>query len=290
MSTTVTPPPPAPGTPAPPPAPASDGARAVAIVAIVLGAVVLGVTVVSAVVGTIASASVHTSTRTVAVAGVDDVDLDASAGVVRVEFGDVDEAELEVTSSWGSERWRFERDGDTLEIASPDRSGWLGWFGWGWSGWFGDRSGDAVLRLPSSLEGVDADMSLSAGDLVADGTFGELDVSLGAGSFDIAGAARSVSAEVSAGRGELDLEDVGEANLSVSAGSLDARLSGTQPDSVEVDVSAGSLKLTVPDGDYAVQSDVSAGGFDNGIGSDPRATRTIHVEVSAGEAVLRSER
>lgn len=291
MSTTVTPPPPTPGQSAASPAPASEGARAVAIVAIVLGAIVLIGTVISAVLGTIASASVHTSTRTVAVSGIDDVDVDAAAGVLRVEFADVEEAELEVTSSWGADRWRFERDDDSLVVASPDRGGWFGWFGWfGWGGWFGDGRSDAVLRLPADLEGVDAGLSLSAGDLIADGRFGELEVTLGAGSFEIAGAAESVSADVSAGRGELDLEDVREAELTVSAGSLDARLSGEQPGSVEVDVSAGSLQLTVPDGEYSVLSEVSAGGFDNGIGSSPGATRTISVEVSAGEVVLRSER
>lgn len=285
MSTTITPPP---STPTPPPAPPrSEGARAVAIVAIVLGAIVLIGAVTSAVIGTVASASVHTSTRTVAVSGVEDLDLDAAAGVVRVEFGGVDEAELEVTSSWGADRWRFERDGETLVVASPDRSGWFGWL-WGWGGWFGDRSGDAVLRLPAALDGVDADVSLAAGDLVADGTFGELEVSLGAGSFDIAGAAESVSIDVSAGRGELELEDVSEADLTVAAGSLDARLTGSQPDAIALDVSAGSLQLTVPEGDYDVISDVSAGGFDNGIGSTPGAASTIRVDVSAGDATLRA--
>ena len=288
MSTTDTAPPPTPDRPQAPPASGSDGARAVAVVAIVLGAIVLAGAVISAVVGTVASASVHTSTRTVAVSGVDSLDVDASAGIMRVEFADVEEAELEVTSSWGADRWRFELGDDDLVVASPDRSGWFGWFGWG--GWFGGREGDAVLRLPADLEGIDADLSLSAGDLVAEGTFGELDVMLGAGSFDIAGSAQAVSAEVSAGRGELDLEDVGTAELSVSAGSLDARLSGAQPDDVQIDVSAGSLQLTVPDGDYDVLSDVSAGGFDNRIGSSPGAASTIRVEVSAGEVVLQSDR
>ena len=291
MSTTVTPPPPAPDRTPTSPAPAPEGARAVSIVAIVLGALVLGGTMISAIIGTVASASVHTSTRATAVSGVDDVDVDAAAGSLRVEFADVDDAELEVTSSWGADQWRFERDEDTLVVTSPDRTGWFGWGSWfGWTGLFGDGSGDAVLRLPAELEGIDADLSLSAGDLLAEGTFGELDVSLGAGSFDISGAADSVSAEVSAGSGELDLEDVGEAELSVSAGSLDARMSGEQPSSVQVDVSAGTIRLTVPDGDYDVVSDVSAGGFDNRIGSSPGAASTIRVEVSAGEVVLDSER
>jgi len=37
-----------------------------------------------------------------------------------------------------------------------------------------------------------------------------------------------------------------------------------------------------------VRSEVSAGQFDNSIGSTPGASRTIDVQVSAGQAVLKS--
>ncbi|KQP68578.1 hypothetical protein ASF40_18210 [Microbacterium sp. Leaf288] len=282
MSTTLTPPPVVPGTPAEPPRPSSGGSRAVAIVVIVLGGIVLLGAAISAAVGTIASASVHTSTRTADAAGVEELDVDAAAGTLRVEFSDVREAELEVTSSWGAGDWRLERDGDTLQVSSPDRD----WFGW--RGWFGDGGADAVLRLPASLEGLDADISLAAGEFVTDGEFGQLDLSLAAGSFDVTGSAESLSADVSAGRGTLELDGVREADLTVSAGSLDATLTGTAPDAVELDVSAGSLRLTVPEGEYDVRAEVSAGQFDNSIGSTPGASRTIDVQVSAGQAVLKS--
>ena len=287
MSTTMTPPPPpssaVPDRPADAPPP-SSGSRVVAIVLIVFGGLVLLGAMISAAVGTIASASVSTSTRTVDVADVDQLDVDAAAGTLQVEFTDVAEAELEVTSSWGADVWRFERQGDTLEVASPDR---FGWFGWG--GWFGDQRTDAVLRLPVALEGLDADVSLSAGEFVTDGEFGALDISLAAGSFDVTGSAETLTADMSAGRGNLELEDVGTAVLAVSAGSMEARLTGSRPDSIDMDVSAGSLRLTVPEGDYDVTSDVSAGGFDNDLGSTPGAASTITVQVSAGEVVLRSE-
>lgn len=285
MSTTLTPPPAAPDRVAEAPRPPAGGSRAVAIVVIVLGGLVLLGTMISAAVGTVASASVHTTTRTLDAAGVDLLAVDAAAGVLRVEFGDVSEAELEVTGSWGADDWRFERRGDTLEVSSPDRFGWFGW-----RGWFGERATDAVLRLPSSLEGLDADVSLAAGEFVTEGDFGVLDLSLAAGSFDVSGSAESVDADVSAGRGTLELADVGEAALQVSAGSLDATLTGSRPDSIELDVSAGSLRVTVPEGEYDVTSDVSAGGFDNRIGSTPGASSTVQVQVSAGEAVLSAGR
>lgn len=288
MSTTMTPPPPPsaalPDRPADAPPP-SSGSRVVAILVIVFGGLVLLGAMVSAAVGTIASASVSTSTRTADAAGVEQLDVDAAAGTLRVEFTDVTEAELEVTSSWGADVWRLDRQGDTLAVASPDRFGWFGW-----RGWFGDQRADAVLRLPAELAGLDADVSLSAGEFITDGEFGTLGLSLAAGSFDVTGSAESLTADMSAGRGTLELEDVRTAELTVSAGSMDARLTGTQPDAIDMDVSAGSLRLTVPDGEYDVTSDVSAGGFDNAVGSTPGASSTVSVQVSAGEAVLRSER
>ncbi|MDI2099013.1 hypothetical protein [Ruicaihuangia caeni] len=288
MSTTITPPesaPPAGGAPAQRP---SSGARTVAILAIVLGVLVLLGTLVSAALTTVASAAVHTSSRTVAVAGVNELAVRVSAGSLRVEFGSVREAELEVTSSWGADRWTFERTGDRLVVGTPDRFGqWFGdWFSWGEQ----HGEGRAVLRLPSSLAGADAGLSLAAGDLTVDGDFGDLRLNISAGGLMVSGSAETLTADVSAGKGEVDLADVASATLSVSAGGLDATFTGEQPRSIEADVSAGSLQLEVPEGQYRVTSDVSAGGFDNRIGSDVNASSRIHVEVSAGEAVLRSAR
>lgn len=294
MSTTLNPPPPA--TPAgPPPVPGqtppggspqrppSSAARVVAILAIVFGSLVIVGAIVSAVVGTIVSASVHTTNRSVEVAGVDRLDIDAAAGSLRVEFGSVREAELEVTSSWGADRWVLEREGGSLVVGSPRT--WGPW--WIFGGWFGGP-GDAVLRLPQSLEGLDADITFSAGTLDVDGEFAELDLTMNAGRADISGSAESLTADMNAGRADLELADVATATLTVNAGSLDAALTGSQPDEIAVDLSAGSLNLSVPEGDYVVTSDVSAGGFDNRIGSDPSASSTIHVEVSAGQVTLRS--
>jgi hypothetical protein len=285
MTTTITPPA---GTEPTPPAggPTTRGSsRVVAIIVIVFGALVILGAMVSAVVGTIAAASIHTTTRTIDVSGVSDLDVDVAAGSLRVEFADVNAAELEVTSTWGADRWTLSTDDDELVVASPD-----GWFGDGWpfGGWIWGGTGDAVLRLPQSFEGADADLSLAAGEIVVDGSFGELGLDVGAGRATIGGSADSVDAQISAGAAELDLEDVDEADLSVSAGSMTAELTGAQPRQVELEVSSGSARVTVPEGDYDVASDVSAGDFDNRIGSVPGADSTIRVQVSAGQAVLRA--
>ncbi|QIG39288.1 DUF4097 domain-containing protein [Microbacterium sp. 4R-513] len=293
MSTTLTPPPA--GTDVPPPAgpppagpppagpPTRGSSRVVAIIVIAFGALVVLGAIVSAVVGTIAAASVHTTVRSVEASGVDDLDVDVAAGSLRVVYADVNEAELEVTGTWGADRWTLRRDDDTLVVATPD--GWSNWFG---SGWIFGGTGDAVLRLPQSLEGTDADFSLAAGELTADGEFGEMQLDLGAGRATIDGSATSLDAQISAGAGDLDLEGVDEATLSVSAGSLAVVLSGSQPSVVDLDVSSGSARLTVPEGEYEVTSDVSAGDLDNGLGSTPGADSTIRVQVSAGQAVLRA--
>ena len=76
----------------------------------------------------------------------------------------------------------------------------------------------------------------------------------------------------------------------VSAGGLKAVFTGSAPDDVAIDVSAGSLDLTVPSGAYRVDSDVSAGGLDNRLETSSSASRVITVSVSAGDATLRSGR
>lgn len=279
--TTITPP--APQTPAQPPQPPrqtpSSTSRTVAIIAMVLGGLLVLGAIGSAVLSTVFTASVRTSTATTAVAGVTELDVDVSAGSLRIEFADVDEAELEVRSTFGADRWTLQRDGDELRVESPR------FFG---LGWVFDGAGDAVLRLPTSLAGLDADLTLSAGDLRAGGEFGELSVDMSAGHTEIDGTAREISVTVSAGRADLDLADVREGELSVSAGDIVGAFTGTQPRELSIEVSAGSVRLAVPDGAYDVRSEVEAGDFDNRVGSTPGAASTVTVSVSAGNVELRA--
>jgi hypothetical protein len=289
MTTTMTPPPAGTDTPPPGQHPTSGAARVIAILIAVLGAFVIIGAIISALVTTIVSASVDTTTRTADVTGVTDLDVDMAAGTLRIEFADIPDAELEVTGTAGAERWTFRNEDGQLVVTSPQ-----GWFdgGWPFGGWpFGERAADdATLVLPEALKGADADLSLAAGELIVDdGDFGEVTLDMGAGRTRMTASVEAITVDVSAGAAELDLEGATEASFSVSAGALQAALSGVQPRTLELDVSAGSLDITVPEGDYDVVSDVTAGDFDNRVGSTPGADSSVNVQVSAGKAVLKAD-
>ncbi len=282
MSTTLTPPPAEPQAAAPTPTGPRTSSVVVAIVFVVVGALIILGSIASAVFTTVRSATVTTGTATADVRGVTQLDVDLSAGVLSVEFADVDDAQLEVVSSAGISRWKLERDGDTLVIASPDPT-------WNFPGGFGGVA-RAVLTLPEPLAGVDADLQMSAGQLIVDGALGALDLNVGAGDAQVRGSATSATVQVSAGHAVLDLADVQTGDFTVSVGSIEARLTGEQPRAITAEVSAGGLDLAVPDGTYAVKTDVAAGDVTNLLDASPRAANTIDVRVSAGHATLRTAR
>ena len=150
-----------------------------------------------------------------------------------------------------------------------------------------EQAREAGTQRESAVR-ADADLSLSAGALRADGRYSSLDLDLSAGSMSVSGTAQSLDADVSAGRLVLDLDGVDEADLRLSAGAIGGELTGRAPQEVTVDVSAGRLELTLPDASYAVASDVSAGEFQNRLTVDAGSDHRVSVSVSAGFALLRS--
>lgn len=278
----LTPPPsPSPGVaPEEPRPPRRTSSKVVATVAICAGAVLIAGTVFTGVLSLVRSAAIRDGEVTASAAGLRTVELDTSAADVTVSYGAVSEATLRVTGTSGVDDWTFERDGDLL-VVSSDRNVWGRW------GWF--REPDTVeLTLPASAAGVDADIDVDSGSLRADGDFGALDLHLDAGSLRVSGTADSLISEVSAGSARFDLADVSDARITVSAGSVEGRLDARVPDSLSIDVSAGRLDLTVPDGEYALTSDVSAGGFTHDLRTDPASANLVTVTVSAGAVTLRT--
>lgn len=277
MSTTLTPPDAPIHDSAPeaaPTAPRRGSSRTVSIIAICAGAVLIAGTVASGTIGIVRSAAVQEGTLTSSVVGVRAVEVNASAAEVSVGYGDVTEATLQVRSLSGADSWKIRRDGDRLLVDS--RRDW--WAGWGWL-----QSGDtAELTLPRSLEGTDTRAGVSGGTLTAEGRFGDLDLTLDAGSLRVNGSARSVRTEVSAGSADIDLSGVDGATFSVNAGSLRGTLRGTPPSAVSVEVNAGRIDLAVPRGTYALRSDVAAGDFSHDLTVDPNSPDRIDVNVSAG--------
>lgn len=266
----------------PPPTPPRSSAKVVAIVAMSLGGVLLLGTLVSGL-GSIAWAAGGnggSGTRTADVSGVSSLTFDVSAGHVVVQYADVDEAVLDI--SGGDRTWRLERRGETLAL-SNGRPWWAGWDGLGWSA---DR---ATLTLPEAMsdEKLDARFDVSAGSITADGTYGQLRVEVGAGDADVSGSADELTVDVSAGSADVSFDGVRRADLGIGAGDIVAALTGAAPDEVVIDVSAGSLVAELPDADYDIASDVSAGSFDNFLSTSSGSPRSVDVQVSAGEVTLR---
>lgn len=287
--TTITPPPAPPSDqssgPSTPPTPSSPrrngAAKPVAIVTIAVGAVLLLGAAASAVASTVVGSSTGAQTLTADADGLTALRIDASEGAVSVVFDDVDEAVLDVSGRLAGP-WTLKREGDILKVDSPQ-----GVLQWTW----GDGA-RATLTLPTELEtaGLDADLSLSSGSLTTDAQFGDVTIEVGAGTLRLDGSAESLELELDAGRADIDLADVANASIDISAGTVVASLTGDAPRSVDIDVSAGSLDLTLPDESYDVREDVSAGSVDNRLQTSSQSPRAVEVAVSAGSVALRSGR
>jgi len=260
---------------------ARTGSRALAITLGVVGGVVvlgaMGLAAGSAVASTAFRGDGELQTLTAGTTGVREVEISSSSGEFRVEFADVDEATLEGVSDGGD--WSMRRDGDTLVIDSPRQ-----WFRFGFD-WNYERN--ATLTLPRSLEGVDLDADVSAGSFDASGAFGAVSYELSAGAFEIEGSATSLDADMSAGSSVIELSDLRTASFEVSAGDLWGDLTGGEaPDAIDIDVSAGSVELQLPDVPYAVTRDSAFGDVTSNLDESSRAPRTIDIELAAGDVTL----
>ncbi|MEJ5868184.1 hypothetical protein WDV85_10590 [Pseudokineococcus sp. 5B2Z-1] len=263
---------------------ARPGARAVSTVAVVLGGLLLAGTVVDGA-GSVASAALRgDDVLTATSGGVASLEAEVVGARLEVVTGDVDQARLDVRDSRG--RWRLERDGDVLRVASPGAGGWTA--GWA-SGWSRDDGGRAVLVLPEDVaEGaLDADLEVSGGELRAAGAFGDVDAELTGGALDLAGSATALALDVTGGTADLEVDGARTAVLSLTAGQVTAALGGDAPDAVDVDVSAGTLDLALPPTGYDVRSTVTGGGLDSLLQDSPTAPRRVDVAVTAGGVVLR---
>lgn len=292
-------------TPAPRTSHRSPAARPVMIGTAIAGGTALAAACGSAAyatASTVASPGAETGYRTADAAGATALIVDVNAADVEVRFADVDEALLDLTGP-RSDRWTLDRTGDALVVDSHERF-WDFCFGW-------CRVGEqrVVLTLPVELEaasgtaagdapadggsgsaparaGLDASFSVAAGSLTATGGFGAVQVEMGAGRAVVEGSATAFDLEMGAGSSAVDLAGVTEASFEVAAGTSEARLTGEAPRAVDIEVSAGSLALELPDEEYRVSTETSAGSLDNGLRTSPASPRAVDVELSAGSVRL----
>ena len=282
-------PPAAPETSVVPSAAAARPARGT-LTAITIAAAIIGGGALVTVGGTSAFAAMNQvatgdgsfrSSTTADARGVTTLKVDVGRGDATIRFGDVTEAQMAVNGQ-GASDWRMRRDGDVLRVDRPGAP-----FGWWIGGWFG-ADPQMTLTLPRELEGeLTGDLSLDAGSLTSEGRFDTLSATVSAGSLTVDGGADSVTTRISAGSATLRLEDVTTANLSMSAGDMNAVITGSQPDLVRLDVSAGAMDVTLPSGRYDLSKDTSAGNLDARIQTDPSSSHRVQSTLSAGSITIR---
>ena len=214
------------------------------------------------------------------------LDLEIAGASFDVAFGDVGEAELAVTGDRAANWTLAVREG-RLIVETPDRGFTTGCFVNCGSGSLGDASG--TLTLPQSMmeDGMlDAELSVEGGALRGSGSFRSLDVSVQGGDIRLDGSAQNVEVEVEAGKAELELADVGTAEVGVEAGSVRVTMTGAAPDRVSVEASTGSAALDLPEADYRVDATAELGELDDRLTKSEDSKHVVTVRAEAAKVVL----
>ena len=268
----------------PPMPPTSQGkGKPVNTILMVLGALVVLTLLITTARSAITSLNREQSTQSLDTTGVTSLEISANSGRFELVYADATEATLEVDSANGSD-WKLSRQGGKLVVDSPNSWGDWCFFGCGFD------TNEATLILPKSLNdgSLDAKFDLAAGDFTAVGAYQNLVAEVGAGELDLSGTAQSADIRLGAGKAEVSLADVQHAVFDISAGHLAGNLTGTVPQSISAEVSAGSLDLELPDGSYDVRQTVDAGNLSNLLVTDPQSPNKISIALSAGNAKLSS--
>lgn len=163
------------------------------------------------------------------------------------------------------------------------------------------RQGVGAIRAG----GVDAELELSAiaGDVLIDGSSGDLEVATGSGSVSLV-RVRGERVEVATGSGRISVEDGDGRRVSLATGSGGVDITGLRGGSIEVGVGSGNVKaeqvgaetleIGSGSGDIELRLDsTSRGKISLGTGSGdialdlpPDASAELHAETSSGEIEL----
>lgn len=252
----------------------------VALLVTLVGAVVvLGLVLQSVVVGIGSSGRSDQASYTSDVDGVTSLDVDISSAELSIRFDAVDEASLEVRSTgWRRNlTWLLENEGGVLRVAD-ERDLWF------WPSFGGART-TAELVLPAALEGeIDADLDLSAGSLRLEGDLQAVGIEVSAGNLTFTGASTALAVDVNAGEATVETEGPESVTVDLSAGRFTGTVTGAPPRTTTVEVSAGSVRLELPDGEYSLGGQVAAGDRTIDVRTNPTADHALTVDVRAGDA------
>jgi Putative adhesin len=270
--------------PAAPQQPAPARNNTLRTVLLVVGSIILAIILITTVVRVAYSLNREDTSGTFTVEdSFDEVEVRVSAADVVVEYADVDQARIKFEQ--GGTNLRLDRhvSGGVLTV-TVDQPGW-GWWNWGGDGWWG-MGHDASLRLtlPEALEdeALALDIDSSAGDLRVFGDFGNVGVESTAGNVRMSGSTGNL--EISTTAGNVDLNDLAvsgtfRSESTAGNGSFEFR---TLPDRMDVQATAGDIRVVLPRGSYRIETDTTAGNVQQNVSSAQNADRVYRFETTAG--------
>ena len=221
----------------------------------------------------------------VAADGMTNLDIDVDSGALSATCGASEGFVL--TQKNVTDRWHMDAEGGTVHVWQESDNNWLPqiWF-------FGKPAEEVALEIPQSLceQSLTADLSVDARspDVTAD--VGSATVYVSAGSLTLSGPVHVVTANVSAGSADLNIDDAEQVAVEVRSGSVEGVFTQV-PERLTADVGAGSASLALPAGNYTVSSKAEAGSVSNNLTIDPSAPAgAIDVSVNAGSASLEDKK
>lgn len=272
---------------------------------IIAGAVIIGIGMLILIVSGFATGwsfnlDANWETKTYECDGpISNVDLEFSAGTLKVEFYDGDVIKVEYPEN-NKFTTNFSVSGQTLNMATSQVR-------WNVTFWGINKIPATKMFIPQNMQigwkikvnagsvsfesGTynDVDIKVNAGSLsFGDSTFGNVKVQMNAGSTNMEGVnCSNFDVDLNAGSFNVSRIVCDHFDAEISAGVLNAK--GLKCDDIAVDLSAGSanLKIAGEKSDYTIKTDVSAGSCS--VRSQSGGSKRLKVHVSAGSANISFE-
>lgn len=217
----------------------------------------------------------------------DTIDLRATAADIVVGYGAVSQAELHFDQGDSNLTLGHSVSNGVLRI-SVENGGW-GWWGFGDWGFWNHEGARLGVVLPEGLEGDDVVLLLdtTAGNMQIDGTFGDVRVESTAGDVSLAGEAQNLEVRTTAGDVRLDGYRLnGSLSGDSTAGDTFYGFSSL-PEAIDISSTAGNVTVELPDGDYRIETDTTAGEIRQDVSSDAGSDRLYRFETTAGDINIR---
>lgn len=206
------------------------------------------------------------------------VDIRSTATEVDVVAGDVSEPVLEFDQGRSDMVLQHDVSGGELSVVVEPRL----------RGVFGFNNGTANLQLvlPAGGDGPDLQVRSTAGQVLIDGDFGEVDLDTTATDSTLSGSAIDLTTSTTAGEVQADdLQVDGRVQVDATAGNVRFALTSL-PESIEVDTTAVEVRFEIPAGDYRIDASTTAGQVEQHLVSNYEAERVYTFSSTAGDIIL----